>query len=150
MAFYALVRALQDPLRYLILLLTDLRYLISCLAQTSYNWWYSSLATPFVKTLQSASFAINSDPDGGDSTGIINAARNIDPKTAGRQGSVAAYLQAFAPPNVTVLVGAHAHRVTFGAGPDLIANGVEFLFDEKTYTVNANKEVVLCAGKVFL
>ncbi|KAF7800043.1 hypothetical protein EIP86_011286 [Pleurotus ostreatoroseus] len=146
MAFYALVRALQDPLRYLISLLTDLRYLISCLAQTSYNWWYSSLATPFVKTLQSASFAVNSDPDGGDSTGIINAARNIDPETAGRQGSVAAYLQAFAPPNVTVLVGAHAHRVTFGAGPDLIANGVEFLFDEKTYTVNANKEVVLCAG----
>ena len=120
----------------------------SDIIQTSHNWWYSSLAEPFVKTLQSASFALNNDPDGGDSTGIINTARNIDPFTASRQDSVAAYLRAFAPSNVTVLVCAHARHVTFSnATPELVANGVEFQFEGKVFTVGAKKEVIICAGR---
>ncbi|KAJ3553230.1 hypothetical protein NM688_g3723 [Phlebia brevispora] len=117
--------------------------------KTSYNWWYSSLAEPFVKSLQAASFAINSDPDAGNSTGIINAARNVDVEKATRQGSLSAYLQAFAPPNVTVLTGAHAHRVTFStsAEPGLVANGVEFRLGDEVYVVSAKKEVILCAGE---
>ena len=145
-AFYVLVRDHQGPSRYWLCVFRGSAHLTVYSAQTSYNWWYSSLAEPFVQTLQSASFAINSNPDGGNATGIINAARNIDTEVAARQGPVAAYLQAFSPSNVTVLVGAHAHRVTFSAESELVANGVEFLFDGKTYTVGAKKEVVLCAG----
>lgn len=48
-----------------------------------------------------------------------------------------------------VLTEAHAARVLFAdetVGNDLVATGVDFIHDGKTYTVHAKKEVILSAG----
>ncbi len=50
--------------------------------------------------------------------------------------------------NLAVLTDSIASRILFrqDATP-LVATGVEFLNADKVFTVSANKEVILCAGK---
>ena len=54
-------------------------------------------------------------------------------------------------PNLKVLTGANVHRlVTSKQANGLAATGAEFAHGDKVYTVNATKEVILCAGYVQL
>ena len=59
-----------------------------------------------------------------------------------------AYLfPALGRPNLKVLTGATVHRLlTTKQAADLVATGAQFAHGEKVYTVNAGKEVILCAG----
>ncbi|KAF9004008.1 hypothetical protein BDQ17DRAFT_1424969 [Cyathus striatus] len=115
--------------------------------QTSQNWWYSSLASPVVDAMRSASFEINDNPDGGNSTGIVNCPRNLHPESCERQSSVAYLDAAEGRSNISILVGAYTEQVLFSdASNGLIATGVKFQVDGKQYVVKANKEVILAAG----
>ncbi|TCD71198.1 hypothetical protein EIP91_012148 [Steccherinum ochraceum] len=72
-----------------------------------------------------------------------------DPRTYTRSyATTAFYLPNKDRPNLHVLTFAHVVRVVTEptASGDLVATGVEFLHDGKTYVANANKEVILSAG----
>lgn len=117
--------------------------------QTSYNTWYSSLIDPFIKSLAELSFKVNANPNGGDLTGLINCQRAVDNATGTRQHSGVTYLdRTTGRQNISVLVGAYATKILFSndAG-DLVATSVEFDVGGVKYVVNANKEVILSAGK---
>ncbi|KAF7970350.1 hypothetical protein HWV62_24322 [Athelia sp. TMB] len=92
------------------------------------------------------------DPYGGDITGMWMASATMDPKTWTRSNAATAY---YVPnkdrKNFTVLTEAFASRVLFAdanGDADITATGVEFIHEEKTYTVHAKKEVVLSAGTI--
>lgn len=117
--------------------------------QTSYNTWYSSLITPFVKSLSELSFKLNDNPNDGDLIGFSNLSRCVDNETATRQHSGVTYLhQAAGRGNISVLVGARATKVVFSEGGDqLVATAVEFDTDGVRYVVQASKEIILSAGE---
>jgi choline dehydrogenase-like flavoprotein len=118
-------------------------------SQTSYNTWYSSLIDPFIKSLAELSFKVNANPNDGDLTGLINCQRAVDIATGTRQHSGVTYLnRAAGRRNISVLVGACATKILFSNNTgDLVATGVEIDVDGVKYVVNANKEVILSAGK---
>jgi choline dehydrogenase-like flavoprotein len=118
-------------------------------SQTSYNTWYSSLIIPFVKSITELSFKINSNPHGGDTTGVFNGQRTVDNSTSTRQDSGVTYLgQTTGRGNISVLVGAQATKLLFAeVGGDLIVTAVEFVVDGVKHIVKATKEVVLSAGR---
>jgi choline dehydrogenase-like flavoprotein len=118
-------------------------------SQTSYNTWYSSLIDPFIKSLAELSFKVNANPNDGDLTGLINCQRAVDIATGTRQHSGVTYLnRATGRRNISVLVGACATKILFSNNTgDLVATGVEIDVDGVKYVVNANKEVILSAGK---
>jgi choline dehydrogenase-like flavoprotein len=119
--------------------------------QTSYNTWYSSLITPFVKSLSELSFKLNNNPNGGDPIGFSNLSRCVDNETATRQHAGVTYLrQAAGRENISVLVGARATKIVFAEGGDeLVATAVEFDVNGVRYVVKASKEIVLSAGKFY-
>jgi len=50
-------------------------------------------------------------------------------------------------PNMKVLTGALVTKINFApAKPPLVANGVTFAVEGKSFTANASREVLLCAG----
>ncbi|GJJ13596.1 hypothetical protein Clacol_007852 [Clathrus columnatus] len=116
---------------------------------TSQNWWHSSLIDPFVKTMISQSFEINSNPDNGNPLGMINVTRGVHPKTSRRQDATETYLKTTeGRDNITVLLGAQARQIIFSQGNgELFATGVEFQVGNTKHVVNAAKEVILSAGE---
>jgi choline dehydrogenase-like flavoprotein len=118
-------------------------------SQTSYNTWYSSLIDPFIQSLAELTFKVNANPNDGDLTGLINCQRAVDIATGTRQHSGVTYLnRATGRRNISVLVGACATKILFSNNTgDLVATGVEIDVDGVKYVVNANKEVILSAGK---
>jgi choline dehydrogenase-like flavoprotein len=118
------------------------------ISQTSYNTWYSSLITPFIKSISELSFKINPSPNSGDVTGIINCQRAVDIETSTRQHSGVTYLhQTAGRKNIFVLVGAHATKLhLYETNGDLIVTAVDFYVDGIKHVVKATKEVILAAG----
>ncbi|KAG6909078.1 hypothetical protein DXG01_002059 [Tephrocybe rancida] len=84
--------------------------------------------------------------------GTWNASCTIDPKTWTRSSSATAYLlPAQGRPNLTVLTQATVLRVVFREdrnGGDLTATGVDFVHAGQTYSLGAQKEIVLSAGTI--
>ncbi|KAG6909080.1 hypothetical protein DXG01_002061 [Tephrocybe rancida] len=84
--------------------------------------------------------------------GTWNASSTIDPKTWARSSSATAYLvPAQDRPNLTVLTQATVLRVVFAEdrnGDDVTATGVEFAHAGKTYSLSAQKEIILSAGAI--
>jgi len=79
----------------------------------------------------------------------MNCQRVVDTETGSRQHSGVTYLhQTTGRQNISVLVGAHATKVLFSdSSGDLVATGVEFDVAGVRHIVNANKEVIISAGK---
>lgn len=73
----------------------------------------------------------------------------MDIATGTRQHSGVTYLdRATERRNISVLVGAYTTKILFSNNTEeLVATGVEFDVDGVKYVVNANKEVILSAGK---
>lgn len=66
-----------------------------------------------------------------------------------RQTTASAFLEVnIARPNLHVLVNSHVTRVLFGSSTPLSATGIEFVRNNRTYTVSANREVILSAGSI--
>jgi choline dehydrogenase len=92
------------------------------------------------------------DPRSGSSLGAFNQLLSIDPKTMTRSYSASGY---YAPnagrPNLSLLTDAMVAKINFSGdnGEDhLRATGVDVIVGGKTFTVNAGKEVLLCAGVI--
>ncbi|KAJ7146031.1 alcohol oxidase [Mycena epipterygia] len=118
----------------------------------SYNGVYSDAIPPYVKAWNSLNHHTNSNPFGGDASGLYNARRSIDPKSGKRITATSAYYTPVASrTNLKLLTGAQVTKILFK--PELVdgnrvAAGVEFTVEGKIYSVSVSKEVVLSAGTV--
>ncbi|KAG6839725.1 hypothetical protein C0991_012260, partial [Blastosporella zonata] len=95
----------------------------------------------------------SADPYNGDINGTWFSSSTVDPKTWSRSSAATAYLVPVQDrPNLTVLTQARVSRITFAERlnetNDLTAAGVEFLHQGQTYTLHAQKEVILSAGTI--
>ncbi|KAI0796330.1 alcohol oxidase [Irpex lacteus] len=110
-------------------------------------------ATEFEKHLQQALVDVGipraTDPYGGKPSGAYYSLVTYDPSNYSRSYSAPSY---YVPnrsrPNLKVLDAARVDRVVTekAANGNLIATSVEFTRGDKTYSVKANKEVLLSAG----
>lgn len=87
--------------------------------------------------------------DGGNSTGFPLLARNVDPSAGVRSYAATGY---FAPnigkSNLILLTGAQATKINFKKSKGkIIAAGVDYVFENTTYSVSAQKEIILAAGE---
>ncbi len=108
--------------------------------------------------------------NGGNNMGIWNANHSINPEHATRSSSatvcwfLSAWVEFFddgsplqayyepnkSRPNLTVKTGARVGRIIFSEpkdGEELLAQGAEYTENSVKVTVNARKEVIVCAGK---
>ncbi|EUC61273.1 glucose dehydrogenase [Rhizoctonia solani AG-3 Rhs1AP] len=122
------------------------------LVVAGYNNWYSDIALPFGKSMASLGIPANFDPDSGNAFGVFNTATSIN-RTTGRRSYAATTYYAYNAhrSNLVVLTGAQATRINFkdtssNKTGNLVATGVSFVHKSQTYTVKANKEVILSAG----
>ncbi|KAJ3741922.1 hypothetical protein DFH05DRAFT_1544868 [Lentinula detonsa] len=114
-----------------------------------YNNFYSPLETPYSQALQALGVPFNSNPDGGNSTGLFNSAACVDVNTGNRSYSAVNYFLANqARTNLVVLQGAQVTKINLTPGSPVVATGVEFVVDGTTYNVSATTEVVLSAGTI--
>ncbi|KAI0031896.1 GMC oxidoreductase [Vararia minispora EC-137] len=90
------------------------------------------------------------DPQAGSHDGIGIDVGTVDPRTNKRTHASQAYLEPVLDrPNLTVLVNAPVIKiVSFINSGELVASGVEFAVDGKTYTTKASTEVILSAGAI--
>ncbi|KAJ3479105.1 hypothetical protein NLI96_g9295 [Meripilus lineatus] len=107
----------------------------------------------FIDTLAKKGVHVNEDPYGGNVNGVWISAACLDRqnKWTRTYSATAFYHPNKDKPNFKVLTEAHAARVLFAdetVGNDLVATGVDFIHDGKTYTVHAKKEVILSAGAI--
>ncbi|CAE6433226.1 unnamed protein product [Rhizoctonia solani] len=119
----------------------------------SYNDWYSNIVLPFGKSMANLGIPINFDPDSGNAFGTFNSATSVNRTTGRRSYSATTYYAYNAHrPNFVVLTGAQATKINFkdtvnaNKTGKLVATGVSFIHQSKSYVVKAKKEVILSAG----
>ncbi|KAH7920518.1 alcohol oxidase [Leucogyrophana mollusca] len=86
-------------------------------------------------------------PMGGDPKGVFFAPNTLDPLSYTR--SYAAnmfYLANARRTNFHVLTGAHGSKIITQSDGELLATGVEFLYEGHVQVVHAAREVILCSG----
>ncbi|SNX86469.1 related to Glucose oxidase [Melanopsichium pennsylvanicum] len=108
----------------------------------------------FLRSTNNVGIPQSSNPDAGDSWGAFLATSNINPINSTRSFSRTAYLDPITyRPNLDVLTGHLVTKVLFNqtnTAQGAVASGVQFAQSNQAekYTVNANKEVILCGGAV--
>ncbi|KAJ7146033.1 alcohol oxidase [Mycena epipterygia] len=116
----------------------------------SYNEVYSDIVPSYVKAWNNLGISTNSDADSGSTIGIYNSRMSIDRGHGIRSYAANGYFaQSCSRSNLHTITGAQATKVLFKrtyAG--YVATGVTYTVGAKSYTVNANKEVILSAGSV--
>ncbi|KAF8993192.1 hypothetical protein BDQ17DRAFT_1453788, partial [Cyathus striatus] len=116
--------------------------------KVSHNLWYSTITSKFLSSLKTLGFAINTDPESGDNSGVSNTPRTVDNTDSSRSHAGVVHVQAAkSRSNIQILTGTQATKIVFRAKSGTqVATGVEFVADGKTYTLSASKEVILSAG----
>ncbi|THH22366.1 hypothetical protein EUX98_g8226 [Antrodiella citrinella] len=113
---------------------------------------FPALVTPvhtaILDSLETLGLPRNSDAYSGRPTGAFLGMNAVDPSTMTRSYAGSGY---YAPnisrPNLLVLTGAHAAKVNLESAGDLQrAVSVDFIKDGKTFTVAAQKEIILSTG----
>ncbi len=105
----------------------------------------------WVETFEELGFPLTASPFSGHSRGAYNAAASIDPENVTRSYSnTGYYLEIASRANLKVFNQAVAGKILLQdhAGPT--ATGVQFTKDGNITTINARKEVILCAGSSIL
>lgn len=118
--------------------------------QTSFPPSYGNLAEAWNPTFAQLNLQLQGDPYAGRATGSYTTLITQNRANATRSYAANAYYQPNANrPNLKVLTKAYATKVLFrdGVSP-LEAIGVTFTSANRTYTVKANREVILAAGVV--
>ena len=106
----------------------------------------NGIALKWIEAAQQAGYAVTHDFNGGDTEGV--GAYQVTQKDGERWSAARAYLHpALSRPNLMVITGALTRRIVFDH-PDggLRATGIEFERDGRSETVNATREVLVCAG----
>ncbi|KZT20506.1 GMC oxidoreductase [Neolentinus lepideus HHB14362 ss-1] len=103
---------------------------------------------PTQKAFETFGISVNPDPDTGLNTGFVFTTSCVDPTTATRSFSTTGYYEPNAHRlNLAVTTGAHAAKIIFSENRSpLVATGVEYINDGKTYNVSAKREVIISAG----
>ena len=116
--------------------------------QDSFPPFYDNFYKAWEPTYTNLGLGPTGDPKGGIAIGAYAILLTIEPKNASRSYAGTAYYKPNAArKNLQVLTGALMTRVMFAPAKEpLIATGVSFTVDGKSYTVSASKEVILCAG----
>ncbi|KAF8485370.1 GMC oxidoreductase [Russula ochroleuca] len=117
----------------------------SCYAPLRAGWDYL-----YQDTLGNLGLPPTKDSVLGDGNGAWMATCSVNPDTKRRSTSVEYLHQASARENLHVVVSSPVTRVLFkdekSAAGDVVASGVEFVHEGKTYTARANREVILSSG----
>ncbi|KAF2741449.1 alcohol oxidase [Polyplosphaeria fusca] len=103
------------------------------------------------KTCLAAGYPIPKDPRTGSGVGGFNQLTTVDPKTMQRSYSTREYYEPNASrPNLTVLTEALVAKIELEKqnSGDASATGVQFIKNDSTYTVKANKEVIISGGVI--
>ncbi|KZT72989.1 GMC oxidoreductase [Daedalea quercina L-15889] len=105
----------------------------------------------FLEAAQKQGLPLLEDAYGGNTAGCWEGSANLDRKSKWTRSyaATAYYLPHKDNPKFKVLTEAIGAKVLFGDakdGDDLIATGVEFIHDGRTYKAHAKKEVILAAG----
>ncbi|VDB94037.1 unnamed protein product [Peniophora sp. CBMAI 1063] len=100
------------------------------------------------EALHNTGFPYAKDPLGGDPTGLYFTTQSVDSQAYTRSYSASAfYIPAQDRQNLTVAVDALVSRVvTKQVSGKVVANAVEVLHEDQTYTVRVGGEVILSAG----
>ncbi|PLB48145.1 glucose-methanol-choline oxidoreductase [Aspergillus steynii IBT 23096] len=107
------------------------------------------LCRAWVDTFKATGHGITADPFSGKSTGGYSNLAAVDSETKTRSYAASAYGRpAMERPNVHIITEALVQRILFNEseGPNVTASGIEALVQGQIRTVNANTEVIVCAG----
>ncbi|KAH9890787.1 hypothetical protein F4778DRAFT_367719 [Xylariomycetidae sp. FL2044] len=106
------------------------------------------LPSAWVDTLAALGYPASNDPFSGEMTGGYVNAMTIDPDSRTRSDAVTGYLQpSISRPNLTVMTNSMVETVIFDkAEATPRALGVRVRKGAETFSVKANKEVILAAG----
>ena len=106
------------------------------------------LPNAWITTLKNLGYPMSGDPFSGSAYGGYTNAASIDPKTRQRSYSAQAYWEPIQNrSNLKVVTGALVEKILLDASsPQVVAQGAQYFKDGKTNTINARKEVLLCAG----
>lgn len=125
-----------------------------------YDTFVTDLDRAFASASDALGFPLNTNPDNGNTTFIPLAgiADSIDISTGKRSYAAPGYYNADvrSRKNLVVLMGAVVSRIIWDnanekTGNDTIrARGVEFIVGNKTYVVNATREVIVSEGMCFI
>ncbi|KAJ7820002.1 alcohol oxidase [Mycena olivaceomarginata] len=117
-----------------------------------YNEKNTDVLPPFVKAWNVLDQHTNSNPWGGDASGVYSARLSVDHKSGKRITATSAYYTPVASrTNLKLLPGAQVIKILFKSelvNGNRVAIGVEFTVDSKIYTVHASKEIILSAGVI--
>jgi len=116
--------------------------------QDSFPPFYENFYKAWEPTYKALGLGPTGDPKGGLAIGAYTTLLTIEPQNASRSYAATAYYKPNAKrPNLKVLTGALATRITFQPYTQpLVATGLAFRVEGKSYTATAKREVVLCAG----
>lgn len=118
--------------------------------QVAFPNYISQQVRRWIPALSELGIPKNDQPLAGQNVGVSQQPSNINPSNYTRSYSAPAYLfPNQARPNLDVLTDALVSKVNFDIEcGELSANGVTFISNGQTYTVNATKEVILSGGTV--
>ncbi|CAL5866049.1 uncharacterized protein PFLUO_LOCUS256 [Penicillium psychrofluorescens] len=117
--------------------------------QVSFGDQYMPYHAAWMETFKTLGYPQVDDPINGAGTGPFVTPGAVDLTTHTRSHAGAAYLgpEAQARPNLRVVTGALVQKIVLERRDvGVTATGVQFLKDQKTYTISAKKEVILAAG----
>ena len=116
--------------------------------QDSFPPFYDNFYKAWEPTYMNLGLGPTGDPKGGIAIGAYTTLLTIDSTNVSRSYAGNAYYKPNgARPNLKVLSGAFAIKVTFDASKTpLVATGVTFTVNSSTYTASARREIIVCAG----
>ncbi|KAF7797941.1 hypothetical protein EIP86_009148 [Pleurotus ostreatoroseus] len=119
--------------------------------QTTVPYMHTAVDRLFMDTLDNLGVPDSHDPYNGNVNGKWICTNILDRKNKWTRSyaATAYYLPNKDKPNLKVLTSAQVSKILFSDvkdGEDIVATGVEFIFEGKKYVVYANKEVILAAG----
>ncbi|KAJ5624016.1 CAZyme family AA3 [Penicillium lagena] len=117
--------------------------------QVSFGDQYMPYHAAWMETFKTLGYPQIDDPINGAGTGPFVSPAAVDSATHTRSHSGAAYLgpEAQARANLRVVTGALVQSITLERRDiGVVATSVQFQKDQKTFTISANKEVILAAG----
>ncbi|TFK37523.1 hypothetical protein BDQ12DRAFT_666811 [Crucibulum laeve] len=117
----------------------------------SFPIWYPDLHISFLETMEALGVKVNPDPQNGQNVGAFTGSYTIDPQTASRSYAATIHYEANKErSNLHVLTEAHVTKILSKHGDDtVIVTGMTFMCLGKSYTVEAKREISLCAGTPF-
>lgn len=114
----------------------------------SFPEFHGPLSQAWPETFEKLGLKISADPLSGSATGGYSYMASVNPENWERSYAGSDYYQPVSTrPNLHLLTETMVEKILFsGSGNSLTATGVQFIHDGKRQSIEAHKEVILCAG----